>query len=421
MNIAELEPLTREELLERARDLAIPGVSALRKQDLIFKLLQSHSEKQGHIFAGGVIDIVDDGYGFLRGESLLPTNTDVYVSQSQVRRFGLRTGDYVTGQVRAPKEGEKYYGLQRVDALNGMSPEEAFKRPHFENLTAVFPNQRFMLETEDPTDLSGRLVDLIAPMGRGQRGLIVSPPKAGKTMLLQALANGIACNYKDVHLMVVLIGERPEEVTEMRRSVRGEVFASTFDDPVEDHTRVAEMALERAKRLMECGRDVVILVDSITRLTRAYNLEMPTSGRTLSGGIDPVALYPPKRFFGAARKAEDNGSLTIIATCLVDTGSRLDDVVFEEFKGTGNWEVRLDRKLAERRIYPAIDIAASSTRREELLLSGAELQKMWLLRRMMSMLSSNGSSTEPTERLLDRLSRTKSNSEFLESLATADA
>ena len=421
MNIAELESLTREELLERARDLGIAGVSALRKQDLVFKLLQAHSEKQGHIFAGGVIDIVDDGYGFLRGESLLPTNTDVYVSQSQVRRFGLRTGDYVTGQVRAPKDGEKYYGLQRVDALNGMGPEEAFKRPHFENLTAVFPNQRFMLETQDPTDLSGRLVDLIAPMGRGQRGLIVSPPKAGKTMLLQALANGIASNYNDVHLMVVLIGERPEEVTEMRRHVRGEVFASTFDDPVEDHTRVAEMALERAKRLRECGRDVVILGDAITRLTRAYNLEMPTSGRTLSGGIDPVALYPPKRFFGAARKAEDNGSLTIIATCLVDTGSRLDDVVFEEFKGTGNWEVRLDRKLAERRIYPAIDIAASSTRREELLLSGEELQKMWLLRRMMSMLSSNGSSTEPTERLLDRLSRTKSHSESLESLATADA
>ena len=421
MNIADLESLTREELLERAKELDITGVSGLKKQDLVFKLLQAHSEKQGNILAGGVIDIVDDGYGFLRGESLLPTNADVYVSQSQVRRFGLRTGDYVTGQVRAPKEGEKYYGLLRVDALNGMDPEEAFKRPHFENLTAVFPNERFLLETEDPTDLSGRLVDLIAPMGRGQRGLIVSPPKAGKTMLLQSLANGIASNYNDVHLMVVLIGERPEEVTDMRRHVRGEVFASTFDDPVEDHTRVAEMALERAKRLMECGRDVVILMDSITRLTRAYNLEMPTSGRTLSGGIDPVALYPPKRFFGAARKAEDNGSLTIIATCLVDTGSRLDDVVFEEFKGTGNWEVRLDRKLAERRIYPAIDIAASSTRREELLLNGEELQKVWLLRRMMSMLSSNGSATEPTERLLDRLSRTKSNVEFLESLVTSDA
>ena len=387
---------------------------------MVFRLLQAHSEKEGNIFTGGVIDIVDDGYGFLRGESLLPSSTDVYVSQSQVRRFGLRTGDYVTGQVRSPKEGEKYYGLLRVDAVNGMDSEEAKKRPYFENLTAIFPNERFHLETDDPSDLSGRLVDLIAPMGRGQRGLIVSPPKAGKTMLLQALANGITSNYNDVHLMVVLIGERPEEVTEMRRSVRGEVFASTFDDPVEDGTRVAEMALERAKRLMECGRDVVILMDSITRLTRAYNLEMPTSGRTLSGGIDPVALYPPKRFFGAARKAEESGSLTIIATCLVDTGSRLDDVVFEEFKGTGNWEVRLDRRLAERRVYPSIDIAASGTRREELLLNGEELQRVWLLRRMMSMLSSNGSSTEPTERLLDRLSRTKSNEEFLDSLATAD-
>ena len=420
MNITELETLTREDLLIRAKDLGVQGVTSLKKQELIFRLLQAHSEKAGNIFAGGVIDIGEEGYGFLRGDSLLPSSTDAYVSQSQVRRYSLRTGDYVMGEVRSPKEGEKYYGLLRVDAVNGADSEEARQRPHFENLTAIFPNERFRLETDDPSDLSGRLVDLIAPMGRGQRGLIVSPPMAGKTMLLQALANGITSNYNDVHLMVVLIGERPEEVTDMRRSVRGEVFASTFDDPVEDGTRVAEMALERAKRLMESGRDVIILMDSITRLTRAYNLEMPTSGRTLSGGIDPIALYPPKRFFGAARKAEEGGSLTIIATCLVDTGSRLDDVVFEEFKGTGNWEVRLDRRLSERRVYPAIDIAASSTRREELLLTGEELQRIWLLRRMMSMLSSNGSSTEPTERLLDRLSRTKSNSEFLDSLATAD-
>lgn len=421
VTITELEALTRDELMAQAKELGVDGVSGLKKSDLVFRVLQAQSEKQGNIFTGGVIDIVDDGYGFLRGESLLPSNSDVYVSQSQVRRFGLRTGDYVTGQVRKPKDGEKYYGLLRVELVNGMDPEDAKKRPKFENLTAVFPFERFLLETEDPTQLSERLIDLIAPLGRGQRGLIVSPPKAGKTMLLQAIANGITNNYKDVHLMVVLIGERPEEVTEMRRSVRGEVFASTFDDPVQDHTRVAEMALDRARRLMECGRDVVILIDSITRLTRAYNLEMPTSGRTLSGGIDPVALYPPKRFFGSARKAEEGGSLTIIATCLVDTGSRLDDVVFEEFKGTGNWEVRLDRKLAERRIYPSIDIAASSTRREELLLNGEELQKIWLLRRMMSMLSgSNGNSTEPTERLLDRLAKTKSNVEFLESLATGD-
>ena len=421
VNIAELEALTREELVEQAKTLGVTGVSGLKKQDVLFRLLQAQSEQQGNIFAGGVIDITDEGYGFLRGETLLPAHSDVYVSQSQVRRFGLRPGDYITGQVRAPRDGEKYYGLLQVELVNGMDPEEAKQRPHFENLTAVFPFERFELEN-DPADLSTRVIDLVAPLGRGQRGLIVSPPKAGKTMLLKAIANGITSNYSDVHLMVVLIGERPEEVTDMRRSIHGEVFASTFDEPVEDHTRVAEVALTRAKRLMECSRDVVILTDSITRLTRAYNLEMPTSGRTLSGGIDPVALYPPKRFFGSARKAEEGGSLTIIATCLVDTGSRLDDVVFEEFKGTGNWEVRLDRRLADRRIYPSIDIAASSTRREELLLSGPELQKVWLLRRMMSVLAgSNGASTESTERLLDQMARTKSNTEFLESLATGGA
>lgn len=371
---------------------------------------------------GGILEVVDDSYGFLRGESLLPAPTDVYVPQPHIRSHDLRSGDYVIGSFRAPKSKEKYYALRDVVLVNGAEPEEARKRARFENLTAVFPHEKFLLETEDPTELSGRVIDLVAPMGRGQRGLIVSPPKAGKTMLLQSIANGIATNHPDVHLMVVLIGERPEEVTEMKRSVRGEVVASTFDEPVEDHTRVAELGMERAKRLMEMGRDVVILLDSITRLTRAYNLEMPSTGRTLSGGIDPVALYPPKRFFGSARKAEEGGSLTIIATCLVDTGSRLDDVVFEEFKGTGNWEVRLDRKLAERRIYPSIDIAASSTRREELLLSGEELQRMWLLRRMMSVLAgSGGNSTEPTERLLDRLARTKSNSEFLENLTASEA
>jgi transcription termination factor Rho len=422
LNITELEGLTREALIEIAKEKSVKGAGSLKKQELIFRILQASSESDGDLFAGGVLDLVDDGYGFLRSETMLPSPSDVYVSQSQVRKAELRTGDYVTGAVRTPKQGEKYYSLVRVDLVNGMSPEEAQKRPHFENFTAVFPNEQFYLEIDDPTELSGRLIDLVAPLGRGQRGLIVSPPKAGKTMLLQAIARGIANNHKDAHLMVVLIGERPEEVTDMRRTVIGEVFASTFDEPVEDGTRVAEMALERAKRLMECGKDVVILMDSITRLTRAYNLEMPTSGRTLSGGIDPIALYPPKRFFGSARKAEECGSLTIIATCLVDTGSRLDDVVFEEFKGTGNWEVRLDRKLAERRIYPSIDIAASSTRREELLLGSDAIQKIWLLRRMMSMLSSSGASqTEPTERLLDRLSRTKTNEEFLESLATAEA
>ncbi len=418
----DLEHLTREELLAQARDLNVGGLSGLKKQDIVLRILQAQSEREGQILSGGVLEVVDDSYGFLRGESLLPALTDVYVSQNLVRRSGLRTGDYVIGSARPPKSGEKYYGLSRVDLVNGVSADEAAARPEFANLTAVFPHQRFALETDDPSELSGRVIDLVAPMGRGQRGLIVSPPKAGKTMLLQSIANGITTNHPEVHLMVVLIGERPEEVTEMKRSVRGEVIASTFDEPVEEHTRVAELGLERAKRLMEMGRDVVILLDSITRLTRAYNLEMPSTGRTLSGGIDPVALYPPKRFFGSARKAEEGGSLTIIATCLVDTGSRLDDVVFEEFKGTGNWEVRLDRKLAERRIYPAIDIAGSSTRREELLLSGEELQRVWLLRRMMSVLAgSGGGATEPTERLLDRLARTKSNTEFLENLTAAEA
>jgi len=303
------------------------------------------AEAHGNIFSGGFLEISDDGnYGFLRGEALLPGPHDIYVSQSQLRRFALRPGDYVTGQVRAPRDNEKYYGLLKVEAVNGIDPEAAKQRPFFENLTAIFPKEQLKLETT-PDNLTHRIIDLVAPIGRGQRGLIVSPPKAGKTMLLKNIANGITTNHPDVHLMVVLIGERPEEVTDMRRSVRGEVASSTFDEPVEDHTRVAEMAFERAKRLVEGGKDVVILLDSITRLTRAYNLALPPSGRTLSGGVDPVALYPPKRLFGAARKCEEAGSLTVIATCLVDTGSRMDEVVFEEFKGTGNMELRLDRKI----------------------------------------------------------------------------
>ena len=377
-------------------------------------------ERENAIFTGGILEIVDDGYGFLRGESLLPGQNDVYVSQSQIRRFGLRTGDYVTGQVRAPKDSEKYYGLLRVENVNGLDPEVAKNRPYFENLTAIFPNQVIDLETPSP-DLSGRLINLISPIGRGQRGLIVSPPKAGKTFLLKAIAAGIAHNYPDIHLMVALIGERPEEVTDMKRSVKGEVVASTFDEPVEDHTRVAEMALDRAKRLVEGGTDVVILLDSITRLTRAYNLAMPPSGRTLTGGMDPVALYPPKRFFGAARNCEEGGSLTVIATCLVDTGSRQDEVIFEEFKGTGNQELRLDRRLSERRVFPAIDIAASSTRREELLMDEPTLRQVWLMRRMMSMIASNAQNpSESTERLLDRLSRTNNNAEFLATLSKSD-
>ncbi len=380
----------------------------------------TQAERDSALTTGGILEVVDDGYGFLRGESLLPGQNDVYVSQSQIRRFGLRTGDYVTGQVRPPKDSEKYYGLLRVENINGLDPDAAKSRPHFENFTAIFPNQMIDLETPSP-DLSGRLINLISPIGRGQRGLIVSPPKAGKTFLLKAIAAGIAANYPDIHLIVALIGERPEEVTDMKRSVKGEVVASTFDEPVEDHTRVAEMALERAKRLVEGGKDVVILLDSITRLTRAYNLAMPPSGRTLTGGMDPVALYPPKRFFGAARNCEEGGSLTVIATCLVDTGSRMDEVIFEEFKGTGNQELRLDRRLAERRVFPAIDIAGSSTRREELLFDEATLRQVWLMRRMMSMISSNASNpSEATERLLERLSRTGSNAEFLATLSKTE-
>ncbi|NTV62672.1 MAG: transcription termination factor Rho [Oscillochloris sp.] len=412
MNVAELESKTLSDLREMARKLDITGFSGLKKQDLIFKLLQAQSEEQGNTFSDGILDIVSDGFGFLRGDRMLPGADDVYVSQSQIRRFGLRTGDRIWGQIRPPKESERFYSLLRVEMINGVDPETARKRPSFDQLTPIFPNEQLKLETE-PNLLHTRLVDLIAPIGRGQRGLIVSPPKAGKTMLLKAIANGLTSNYQDIHLMVLLIGERPEEVTDMRRSVKGDVISSTFDEPVEDHTKVAEMTLERAKRLVEGGQDVVILMDSITRLARAYNLDMPPSGRTLSGGIDPVALYPPKRFFGAARNIEGGGSLTIIATCLVDTGSRMDDVIYEEFKGTGNMELHLDRKLAEKRIFPALDIQRSSTRREELLLSPDALRQVWTLRRMVSMLGDN----EGTELMLTRMAKTKTNIDFLATLS----
>ncbi len=412
MNVAELESKTLTDLREMARKLDISGYSGLKKQDLIFKLLQAQTEEAGNTFSDGILDIVSDGFGFLRGERMLPGPDDVYVSQSQIRRFGLRTGDRIWGQIRPPKESERFFSLLRVELINGMDPETARKRPSFDQLTPIFPNEQLRLETE-PNLLQTRLVDLIAPIGRGQRGLIVSPPKAGKTMLLKSIANGISSNHADIHLMVLLIGERPEEVTDMRRSVRGEVMSSTFDEPVEDHTKVAEMTLERAKRLVEGGSDVVILMDSITRLARAYNLDMPPSGRTLSGGIDPVALYPPKRFFGAARNIENGGSLTIIATCLVDTGSRMDDVIYEEFKGTGNMELHLDRKLAEKRIFPALDIQRSSTRREELLLTPEMLRQVWTLRRMVSMLGDN----EGTELMLTRMAKTRTNIEFLGTLS----
>jgi len=411
VNLSELEAKTRDELQDMARELNIHGVTGLRKQDLIFRLLQAQTEQQGNIFSGGILDIVDDGYGFLRQERYLPGPHDVYVSQSQIRRFGLRTGDMVTGQVRPPKDSEKYHGLLRVEAVNGLDPEVAKRRPHFDSLTPIFPRELLNLETV-PTAVTQRLINLVSPIGRGQRGLIVSPPKAGKTTVLKQIANGITTNYPEIHLMVVLIGERPEEVTDMKRSVRAEVVSSTFDEPVEDHTAVAEMALNRAKRLVEGGRDVVILLDSITRLTRAYNLAVPPSGRTLSGGIDPVALYPPKRFFGAARKIEEGGSLTIMATCLVDTGSRMDDVIYEEFKGTGNMELHLDRKLADRRIFPALDVLRSGTRREELLLDEHTLRQVWLMRRMLAQIGSSDS----IELLLNRLMKTPTNREFLATL-----
>ncbi len=409
MNIAELETKTLDGLQELAKDMGLSGYTRLKKHDLIFRLLRAQAEQQGYIFGGGVLEIVQDGIGFLRSDHLLPGPEDVYVSQSQIRRFGLRTGDLVIGQVRPPKETEKYFGLLRVEAVNGLDPEIAKKRPSFDNLTPIFPVKMFKLETE-PHILATRLIDLICPIGRGQRGLIVSPPKAGKTTVLKQIANGITTNYNDVHLMVCLIGERPEEVTDMDRSVEAEVIAATFDDPVQDQVRVAEMALERAKRLVEGGRDVVILLDGITRLTRAYNLTVPPSGRTLSGGVDPAALYPPKRFFGAARNIEEGGSLTIIATCLIDTGSRMDEVIYEEFKGTGNMELHLNRKLAERYIFPAFDIERSGTRRQELMLDPETVNRLWTLRRMIDAL---GGGLEAYEPLLERLTKTKNNAEFL--------
>ena len=417
MNLTELDGKNKQELITLAQQLGLEnGLGALTKGEIVFRMMQSYAEQQGYILAHGVLDLINDGYGFLRQLNLKPSPHDVYVSQSQIRRFALRTGDQVMGQVRPPKDGEKYYGLVRVEGVNGLNTEAARARPNFDSLTPIFPNVQLKLETTKD-NLSTRLMDLLSPIGRGQRGLIVSPPKAGKTTLLKHIAQGISANSPGVNLMVALIGERPEEVTEMKRSIDGEVYSSTFDDPVEDHCRVAELALERAKRLVESGKDVVILLDSITRLTRAYNLSLPTSGRTLSGGIDPVALYPPKRFFGAARNTEEGGSLTILAACLVDTGSRMDEVIYEEFKGTGNMEIHLERKLAERRVFPAIDIQRSGTRREELLLGDETLRQVWLLRRMVAMATSgNMESTDATEKVMERLKKTAANKEFLATL-----
>jgi transcription termination factor Rho len=416
MNISELENKSRDELIELAKEMGISSYTNLKKQDIIMRLLQANTEQQGNIFCSGILELISDGYGFLRQNTLLPSPNDAYISQSQIRRFGLRTGDMVVGQSRPPKSGEKYYSLLRVELTNELNPELAKNRPRFTSLTPTFPDKLINLENS-PSDLSTRLINLIAPIGRGQRGLIVSPPKAGKTMLLKAIANATATNYNDVHLMVCLIGERPEEVTDMIRSVKGEVISATFDEPVENQTRVAELALERAKRMTESGRDVFILLDGITRLTRAYNLVMPPSGRTLSGGIDPAALHPAKRFFGAARNTDEGGSLTIIATCLIDTGSRMDDLIYEEFKGTGNMELHLDRRLSERRIFPAIDIQRSGTRREELLLDENTIKQAWLLRRMVGMIAADSVNfTEAIERVIERLAKTRSNAEFLATL-----
>jgi transcription termination factor Rho len=417
LNLTELETKTRDDLMDVAKELGLSGTSSLRKQDLVFRIMQAKAEREGNYFAGGILEMASDGYGFLRGQGLKPSLSDVYVSQTQIRRFALRTGDYVMGTVRPPKDSEKYYGLLRVDAVNGLDPDRAKRRPYFEQLTPIFPDEMLHLE-EGLSNLSTRVIDLIAPVGRGQRGLIVSPPKAGKTMLLKSIATATAKRYEDIQILIALIGERPEEVTDWRRSVEeAEVIAATFDDPVEEQTRVAEMAVERAKRLVEDGRHILFLLDGITRLTRAYNLALPSSGRTLSGGIDPVALHPSKRLFGAARNVEGGGSLTMIATCLVDTGSRMDEVIFEEFKGTGNWELWLDRRLSEKRIYPAIDIQKSSTRRDDLLHDEDVYQKVLLLRRMSALASQNSSNaSDITERVLERLSRTSTNAEFLASL-----
>ncbi len=414
MNITELETKTLTELRDIARDWDLSGYTALKKQELIFRLLEAETERQGNIFSAGVLEIVEDGFGFLRRERFQPGAMDIYVSQTQIRRFGLRTGDMVSGQVRPPKDNEKYYGLLRVEAVNGQDPEAAKHRMHFDALTPVFPREMFNLET-DPANLTGRLINLIAPIGRGQRGLIVAPPKAGKTIILKTIANSLLTNYHDVHLMIALIGERPEEVTDMRRDVRAEVYSSTFDEEPSAHVHVAEMATERAKRLVESGKDVVLLLDSITRLTRAYNLAISPSGRTLSGGLDPAAITPPRRFIGAARNVEEGGSLTIIATVLVDTNSRMDDVIYEEFKGTGNMELTLDRRLSERRIYPAIDITRSSTRREELLLPDSVLRAVVVMRRMFATLAEQ-TGIEAMERMIAQMAKTQNNEEFLATL-----
>jgi transcription termination factor Rho len=409
--IAELDTKSLNELQDVAKDLNIPNFRRYRKQELIMKILQAQTEQSGLMFRSGILEIMQEGYGFLRTSGYLPGSEDIYVSPSQIKRFGLRVGDEVLGQVRAPKDNEKYYALLRVEAVNGLDPEQARSRPDFEKLTPVFPHERLKLELPQ-SDLTVRIVDLFSPIGKGQRAMLVSPPKAGKTTLLKKIGQSIVQNHQEIYLMVLLLDERPEEVTDMRRSVEAEVVASTFDRPPEEHVQVADLVLERAKRLVEGGRDVVVLLDSLTRFSRANNLVIPPSGRTLSGGLDPAALHRPKRFFGAARKIEEGGSITIVATALIDTGSRMDDVIYEEFKGTGNMELHLNRKLQERRTFPAIDIKLSGTRREELLLSEEELRKVWVLRKSLETLDT----VAMTELILDRLRKTPNNQAFLRSI-----
>ncbi|RKO65607.1 transcription termination factor Rho [Desulfofundulus salinus] len=414
MNYSELEGKTMQELYKIARELELTGYSRLRKRELIFEIIKAQTEKNGLIYAQGVLEILPDGYGFLRPFQYLPSHDDIYVSSSQIRRFDLRTGDLVAGQVRGPKENERYYALLRVEQVNGVDPEKAAERLHFDGLTPLYPQERIRLETQ-ADKIATRIIDLVAPIGKGQRGLIVAPPKAGKTMLLKEIANSITQNHPEIYLIVLLIDERPEEVTDIERSVDGEVVSSTFDEPPENHVKVAEMVLERAKRLVEHKQDVVILLDSITRLARAHNLVIPPSGRTLSGGVDPAALHKPKRFFGAARNLEEGGSLTILATALIETGSRMDDVIFEEFKGTGNMELILDRRLAERRLFPAIDVQRSGTRKEELLLSRDELEWIWFFRKA----TVGMAPWEAMEMLVERMKKNKTNEELLRLFRTA--
>ncbi len=407
--MSELAAMPLQDLQAVAQGLAVVRAHTLRKRELVWEIMKARAQREGLAFVEGTLETLSEGFGFLRPLGYHPSPEDIYVSPSQIRRFELRTGDYLAGTARLPREGERNYALLRVESINGDQPEDCVRRVPFENLTPIYPFERLRMEV-GPADLSTRLLDLVAPIGRGQRGLIVSPPKAGKTILLKQIAASLAANHPEMHLMVLLVDERPEEVTDMQRSVRGEVVSSTFDEPPEHHVRVAELLLERAKRLVEQRRHVVVLLDSITRLARAYNLVLPPSGRTLSGGMDPSALHKPKRFLGAARTLEEGGSLTILATALVETGSRLDDVIYEEFKGTGNMELHLDRKLAERRLFPAIDVKRSGTRKEELLLARGELDAMWVLRRALAPLGT----TEAAEWLVGRLGKSQSNAEFLQ-------